>query len=54
MPHFLFFYFFMIDDFVWSGLRKKIGDLSFFFFSSYCGLVAGGGGGGGGGGCGCS
>ena len=22
----------MIGDFVWSGLRKKIGDLSFFFF----------------------
>ena len=32
MPHFLFFYFFMIGDFVWSKLRKKIGDLSFFFF----------------------
>ena len=23
---------FVIGDFVWSGLRKKIGDLSFFFF----------------------
>ena len=22
----------MIGDFVWSGLRKKIGDWSFFFF----------------------
>ena len=28
----LFFFFFVIGDFVWSGLRKKIGDLSFFFF----------------------
>ena len=27
----------MIGDFVWSGLRKKIGDLGFFFF--LCGLV---------------
>ena len=24
----------MISDFVWSGLRKKIGDLGFFFFFS--------------------
>ena len=23
----------MIGDFVWFGLRKKIGDLRFFFFS---------------------
>ena len=34
--------FFFIGDFVWFGLRKKIGDLSFFF--PCCGLVAGGGG----------
>ena len=27
----------MIGDFVWSGLRKKIGDSGFFFFC--CGLV---------------
>ena len=41
----------MIGDFVWSGLRKKIGDLDFFFF---CLLWIGGGGGGDvGGGCGC-
>ena len=32
MPHFFFFLiFFVIGDFVWSGLRKKIGDLGFFF-----------------------
>ena len=48
MPLF-FFFCFVIGDFVWSGLRKKIGDLSFFFFfPSYCGLVTSGGGGGGG------
>ena len=42
---------FVIGDFVWSGLRKKIGDLVFFFFFS---LWTGGGGGGGSGcGCGC-
>ena len=30
----------MIGDFVWSGLRKKIGDLSFLFiYFSCCGLV---------------
>ena len=32
----------MIGDFVWSGLRKRIGDLGwcfFFFFFSYYGLV---------------
>ena len=52
MPHFLFFYFFMIDDFVWSGLRKKIGDLSFFFFCLLWTSVGGGSGGVGGGGCG--
>ena len=27
-----------MGDFVWSRLRKKIGDLSFFFFA-YCGLL---------------
>ena len=46
-----FFVLFVIGDFVWSGLRKKIRDLGFcfvFFFFCY-GLVAGGGGGG----CGC-
>ena len=37
--------------FVWSGLRKKIGDFFFFFF--FLLLWTGGGGGGGGGGCGC-
>ena len=40
----------MIGDFVWFGLRKKIGDLRFFFFSPL--WTTGGGGGGGGGGCG--
>ena len=44
-----FFILFMIGDFVWFGLRKKIGDLRFFFFSP---LWTTGGGGGGGGGCG--
>ena len=35
-----FFILFVIDDFVWSGLRKKIGDLGFFFFFFPCyGLV---------------
>ena len=32
----------MIGDFVWSRLRKKIGDFSFFIFYFYffcCGLV---------------
>ena len=29
----------MIDDFVWSKLRKKIGDLGFFFFACYGLLV---------------
>ena len=29
----------MIGDFVWSGLRKKIGDLGFFFFFPCCELV---------------
>ena len=41
-----FFILFVIGDFVWSGLRKKIGDLDwwcfFFFFSSL--LWTGGGG----------
>ena len=51
VPHFFFIILFVIGDFVWSGLRKKIGDLVFFFFFS---LWTGGGGGGGSGcGCGC-
>ena len=29
----------MIGDFVWSGLRKKIKDLGWWFFLSCCGLV---------------
>ena len=30
----------MIGDFVWSGLRKKIGDLSYLFIYFFCcGLV---------------
>ena len=29
----------MIGDFVWFGLRKKIGDLGVFFFFPCCGLV---------------
>ena len=31
----------MIGDFVWSGLRKKIGDFGwlFYFFFFCCGLV---------------
>ena len=32
MPHFFFLILFVIGDFVWSGLRKNIGDLGFFFF----------------------
>ena len=35
----IFFILFVISDFVWSGLRKKIGDLVFFFFFPHCGLV---------------
>ena len=31
MPHF-FFILFVISDFVWFGLRKKIGDLVFFIY----------------------
>ena len=41
-----------MGDFVWYGLRKKIGDWRFeffFFFFPCCGTS----GGGGGGGCGC-
>ena len=34
----MIFILFVIDDFVWSRLRKNIGDLGFFFFP-YCGLV---------------
>ena len=29
---FFFFILFVIGDFVWSGLRKNIGDLGWFFF----------------------
>ena len=29
----------MIGDFLWSRLRKKIGDLGWWFFFPYCGLV---------------
>ena len=33
-------FYFLIGDFVWSGLWKKIGDLGFFFFFfSCCGLL---------------
>ena len=28
----IFFILFVISDFVWSGLRKKIGDLVFFIY----------------------
>ena len=35
----MIFILFVIDDFVWSRLRKNIGDLGFFFFFPYCGLV---------------
>ena len=41
-----FFILFVIGDFVWSGLRKKIEDLG-------CSPPPPGGGDGGGGGCGC-
>ena len=34
----MIFILFVIDDFVWSRLRKNIGDLGFFFFPC-CGLV---------------
>ena len=35
-----FFILFVICDFVWSGLRKKIGDLSYLFIYFFCcGLV---------------
>lgn len=45
----------MIGDFVWSGLRKKIKDLGFFFCLLWTsgGGGVGGSGGGVGGGCGC-
>ena len=36
---FFFFILFVIGDFVWSGLRKNIGDLGWFFFFCCCGLV---------------
>ena len=35
----MIFDFFVIVDFVWSGLRKKIKDLDWWFFLSYCGLL---------------
>ena len=54
---FFYFYFFVIGDFVWSGLRKKIGDFGwwfYFFFNFFFLLWTGGSGdGGGGGGCDC-
>ena len=44
----------MIGDFVWSGLRKKIGDFGWWFYFYFFLLWTGGGGdGGGGGGCDC-
>ena len=45
----MIFYFFVIGDFVWSGLTKKIG---FFFFLLLWTAIAGAGGVGGGCGCG--
>ena len=41
-----FFILFVIGDFVWSGLTKKIGDLSFFYLFIFFLLWTGGGGGG--------
>ena len=35
----MIFYFFVIVDFVWSGLRKKIKDLDWWFFLSCYGLL---------------
>ena len=35
----MIFDFFVIVDFVWSGLRKKIKDLDWWFFLSCCGLL---------------
>ena len=35
----MIFYFFVIVDFVWSGLRKKIKYLDWWFFLSCCGLL---------------
>ena len=32
VPHFYLFILFVIGDFVWSGLRKKIGDLGLVGF----------------------
>ena len=44
----------MIGDFLWFGLRKKIGNLGFYFLFYFFLLWTGGGGGGGvDGGCGC-
>ena len=55
-----FFILFVIGDFVWSGLRKKIGDFGWwfyffliFFFLLWTGGSGDDGGGGGGGGCDC-
>ena len=35
----MIFDFFVIVDFVWPGLRKKIKDLDWWFFLSCCGLL---------------
>ena len=35
----MIFDFFVIVDFVWSGLRKKIKYLDWWFFLSCCGLL---------------
>ena len=35
----MIFDFFVMVDFVWSGLRKKIKDLDWWFFLSCCGLL---------------
>ena len=35
----MIFYFFVISDFVWSGLRKKNKHLDGWFFLSCCGLL---------------
>ena len=35
----MIFDFFVIVDFVWSRLRKKIKDLDLWFFLSCCGLL---------------
>ena len=44
---FWFLILFVISDFDWSELRKRLEIWVFFFFSFCCGLVGGGGGGGG-------